>query len=111
MAIFERTREIGMLRALGMIDKEIIRLFVTETALIGFLGALMGMALGILINCYMIYIGIDLTEILASANMKDIGYRLTGSFKAAWNWSTIIFSGIGAISWRQRLPIFLLKKQ
>lgn len=44
MAVVERTREIGTLRALGALPKEIVAQFVAEGALIGGLGAAIGMA-------------------------------------------------------------------
>lgn len=43
MAVVERTREIGTLRALGALPKEIIAQFVREGVVIGCLGALIGM--------------------------------------------------------------------
>jgi putative ABC transport system permease protein len=93
MAVFERTKEIGMLRALGMKDADVLKLFLIESGLIGLIGSLIGIALGILINFYMVYYGIDYTEIMKQANMKDIGYRVVGIYKSAWNWGTIIASG------------------
>jgi len=46
MAVFERTREIGMLSAMGMKQAEIKILFVLEGALIGMMGSLFGCVLG-----------------------------------------------------------------
>jgi ABC-type lipoprotein release transport system permease subunit len=94
MAVYERTKEIGMLRALGMKDIDVIRLFLYEAGLIGLIGSLFGIFLGILLNIYMVKYGIDYTEILEQANMKDVGYRVVGIYKSAWNWNTIMISGI-----------------
>ena len=46
MAILERTREIGVLRACGATRRTIRRLFTTEAAVLGFLGGCLGVAGG-----------------------------------------------------------------
>jgi putative ABC transport system permease protein len=46
MSIAERTREIGIKRAIGGSRAPIVPEFVTESALIGFLGRAIGLALG-----------------------------------------------------------------
>jgi putative ABC transport system permease protein len=46
MIMFERTREIGTMRALGMQRYGVKRLFLFEAALLGIFGALVGMAAG-----------------------------------------------------------------
>jgi ABC-type lipoprotein release transport system permease subunit len=47
MATFERTREFGMLLALGASPGRVIRLVVTESLVLGLLGALIGSGIGI----------------------------------------------------------------
>jgi putative ABC transport system permease protein len=46
MSVTERFREIGTMKCLGALDGFIVRLFLIETALLGFLGSLVGIALG-----------------------------------------------------------------
>ena len=46
MSIAERTREIGIKRAIGASRARIVREFVTESAFIGFIGGAIGLALG-----------------------------------------------------------------
>ncbi|HME12398.1 MAG TPA: FtsX-like permease family protein [Candidatus Acidoferrum sp.] len=46
MAILERRREIGVLKALGATDRDVKRLFFAEAAAMGFFGGLFGVALG-----------------------------------------------------------------
>jgi hypothetical protein len=50
MAVLERTKEMGMMRALGMTDSQLIISYIVEAGLIGFIGSLAGVALGCLIN-------------------------------------------------------------
>ena len=53
MMVNSKVREIGILRALGMTDKEIIMLFVIIGAIIGIVGALIGAVGGILLTTYL----------------------------------------------------------
>jgi putative ABC transport system permease protein len=46
MAVSERTREIGIRKAIGATRAAIMRQFIAEAALIGLLGGLLGLALG-----------------------------------------------------------------
>jgi putative ABC transport system permease protein len=49
MSVAERTREIGIKRAIGAARRRIIRELVLESGLIGFVGGLIGLALGALV--------------------------------------------------------------
>jgi len=53
MAVLERTREIGMLAALGMKKWEIMKLFIFEGGFIGVIGSLAGCILGGLVGWYL----------------------------------------------------------
>jgi len=50
MAILERRREIGVLKALGAADRDVRRLFFAEAAVMGLLGGISGVLLGWLIE-------------------------------------------------------------
>lgn len=50
MSILERTREIGIMKAIGGSEKEIRMIFFTEAATIGFIGAMLGLVLGWLVT-------------------------------------------------------------
>lgn len=47
--VIERTREIGMLRAIGMLKSQIIQMILAEAALMGLVGGLLGLGFGILL--------------------------------------------------------------
>jgi putative ABC transport system permease protein len=49
MTIMERTKEIGILRALGFSQKDVAKIFLMESTLIGVIGGLLGMVLGSLL--------------------------------------------------------------
>lgn len=46
MAILERTREIGLMKAVGATHRDVMGIFVVEAAIIGFLGGLGGLLVG-----------------------------------------------------------------
>jgi putative ABC transport system permease protein len=71
MSSFERTREIGMLMAMGLRGGGIRRLFVTEGALIGLLGGGVGTLLAVVLTAYFATNGIDFTALYGDV---DIGY-------------------------------------
>ena len=59
MAVFERTREMGVLAALGMKGRQVTGLFLLEGTLIGALGALLGCLLGGALIAWLSKFGID----------------------------------------------------
>jgi ABC-type lipoprotein release transport system permease subunit len=93
MSVFERMKEIGMMRALGMRDSEVLLSFVFEGAAIGLFGAIFGSILGVGLNIHLIYHGISLE---AYSNM-DIGYRVADVMKGVWNIGSMIFAFIFSI--------------
>ncbi len=52
MSVFERTREIGILAAIGMKGRQIMAIFLAESSLLAIGGILMGLALGGLVVAY-----------------------------------------------------------
>jgi putative ABC transport system permease protein len=62
MAIYERTREIGLLGAMGLKPRQIATTFILEGALIGFVGVLMGIALGLVTNLSLMRVGMDYSQ-------------------------------------------------
>src|SRR5258706_4670440 len=57
MAVFERTREIGILMAIGMKGRRIMAMFLTESALLAVGGILIGLVLGGLAVAYFTTVG------------------------------------------------------
>ncbi len=50
MAIYERTREIGLMKALGATHRDVMLVFLTEAGAIGLLGGGLGVAVGLGVN-------------------------------------------------------------
>lgn len=49
ISLLERTREIGIMKAIGVDDTTVKKLFLAEAGLIGFLGGLAGISLGVMV--------------------------------------------------------------
>ena len=94
MSVYERVREIGMLRALGMRRREIRLAFLIEAGGIGLIGASVGVLVGVLLNIPLVNIGIDYSALMRDA---DMGYRITGIMRGLWSVPTILtafFTGV-----------------
>jgi ABC-type lipoprotein release transport system permease subunit len=59
MAVYERTREIGVLGAMGMKANQIALLFILEGTIIGLVGATAGIVLGLALNGMLMRVGMD----------------------------------------------------
>ncbi|MFZ2412571.1 MAG: ABC transporter permease [Candidatus Methanoperedens sp.] len=57
MSVMERTRQIGLLKALGATDNEVMKLFLMESGLFGFVGGVLGIISGILISVIISAVG------------------------------------------------------
>ena len=95
LAILERTREIGMMRAMGMTDRQMIMTYMLEAGFLGFMGSVLGIILGCIINYPVVKYGIDFTS-MSDALSDGIGFRTTAVFRSVWNVPVIIGSGIAA---------------
>jgi ABC-type lipoprotein release transport system permease subunit len=76
MAVFERTREIGIIGALGLKPREITLLFLTEGVLIGLMGAVFGAILGTAINGILGITGLNYSQF---ANLTEYTALISGS--------------------------------
>lgn len=76
MAVFERTREIGVIGALGLKPREITFLFLLEGVLIGVMGAVIGAAIGTLINGILGVYGLNYSQF---ADLTEYTALISGS--------------------------------
>jgi putative ABC transport system permease protein len=58
MSVMERTRQIGLLKALGATDNEVMRLFLIESGLFGLFGGIIGIIFGILVSVIVSAVGL-----------------------------------------------------
>jgi putative ABC transport system permease protein len=66
MAVLERRKEIGILKAMGMPPREILWLFLLEGTMLGLLGSLAGVVLGMALNLVFARVGMDFSGAMAS---------------------------------------------
>jgi len=59
MAVYERTREIGVLGALGLKPRQVSLLFILEGTMIGLVGVAAGIVLGLIVNGILRQVGLD----------------------------------------------------
>jgi len=62
MAVYERTREIGLLGAMGLKPRQIATTFILEGALIGFVGVIAGIVFGLITNLSLMQVGMDYSQ-------------------------------------------------
>ena len=82
MAAYERTRELGMLMAMGLRGTGIRRLFLTEGALTGLLGGAIGTVIAVGLIAWLASVGIDFSALYGD---MDIGYPVKDSIYPAMN--------------------------
>jgi ABC-type lipoprotein release transport system permease subunit len=73
MAVFERTRELGMLKAIGMSGARILWLVLVETTLLVLAASFVGVGLGLLLDLYMMVYGFDLSSITGGISIGGMG--------------------------------------
>ena len=81
MAVYERTREIGLLGAMGLKPRQISLLFILEGTMMGLVGVVAGVALGLVINGVLRQVGLDYT---AYANITSYMALVNGRVYPSW---------------------------
>jgi putative ABC transport system permease protein len=84
LAALERMEEIGMMKAMGLQNKEIIYTFVLESTGIGILGGLVGALLGVIGVGTLVKYGIDF-DAWAGMEMASFGLSVIGKTYGVWN--------------------------
>jgi ABC-type lipoprotein release transport system permease subunit len=105
LAILERTRETGMMRALGMTEKQMVVIYMLEAGFLGFIGSVLGIIVGCIINYPVVKYGFDFSS-MAETLSDGIGFRTTGLFRSVWDIPLIIGSGIAATLFSSLMAFF-----
>ncbi|MGM0601491.1 MAG: ABC transporter permease [Candidatus Rifleibacteriota bacterium] len=88
MSVLERTREFGLLRALGFSATRIKRLIGVEALLTGMVGCAAGLAAGICVSFYSWYYGLDFSSMFGSQEVA--GMLFEPVIHSAWSWQYMI---------------------
>jgi len=87
MAVYERTREIGVLGALGFKPRQISLLFVLEGTLIGLVGVAAGILMGLAFNGMLMSVGLDYTQF---SGMTSYTALITGKVYPSWGMEKLL---------------------
>ncbi len=97
LSALERVEEIGMMKAMGLKESEIVKVFLLESAGVGVAGGLFGLFLGSLATVFLSNIGVDLQVLYGDATLA-MGIPIIGRVYGTWNLdSYIIFFVFGLI--------------
>ena len=83
MTVFERTREFGMLMAIGMRSRSIMALLQTEALLLSSLGCAIGVAVGVPLVLWVSRIGIPVGDASAAMQVFHLADRLYPALNAS----------------------------
>jgi len=83
MSVYERIREIGVLRAHGLKPAELTYLFTYESFITGIIGSVLGVIIGCFVNLMLVRYGIPLDRL--SGNMDISGFPVWGTIYGVWN--------------------------
>ncbi len=95
MAVFERSREIGLVSALGMSPLIIVSSILLESLFLGVLGLIGGFGLGAWGMSYLTTQGLDLSRWMGELSM--LGTRMDPVLKASWGWDYVLWSALGLL--------------
>jgi len=96
MAVFERTREIGVMRAIGMGRGRVVRMVVVESAFVTLLGLALGVVLGLL-GLWALRDGIDISRWAASIGAYGVETVIKPAFRVRDLFNPVVIGGITAL--------------
>ncbi len=81
MAVYERTREIGVLGAMGLKPRQISLLFILEGTMIGLVGIAVGIVFGLVLNGALMSVGLDFGSMSQAASYMAL---ISGKVYPTW---------------------------
>ncbi len=76
MSVHEKTREIGTLKALGMSEKEIGKIFSYEGLILGIFGSIFGIILALPLNFFLYKVGMNIAAMIGYDMVAEFGLPL-----------------------------------
>ncbi len=92
MSVFERTREMGILAALGMKGRQIMGMYLLESATLGAIGVVLGVVLGSLGVYYLATVGVSYGEL--AAEYSSTAFVIAGTIYARFQWADTVVLAI-----------------
>ncbi|MBW1880182.1 MAG: ABC transporter permease [Deltaproteobacteria bacterium] len=75
MSVFERTKELGVIRSLGLTPWQLVKLVFWETAALTCVAVLAGVPLGLALDAYLIFHGLDLTSVMEGTSVVGVTWN------------------------------------
>ncbi len=97
MSVMERTREIGVLKALGMGPGRVVAEVIMETALLGILSVAFGLAFGLAANHYATVHGLDITAVTSAGSLAVDGVAITGTLYSKLYPLPVVLTSVGVV--------------
>lgn len=94
MSIMERTRELGLLRAMGLDRRRIGWLITCEAMLLGILGSLIGLFFTILLSFYSWHYGLDFSAMFGEAEVAGMLFDMRINSTWEWKWMFGLAAGM-----------------
>ncbi len=94
MSVLERTRQIGVLKALGATNLEVMELFIIESGLLGFVGGVLGIFLALILSDLIASLGLRLTGIAMGQPLRIIVDPSLAAFALIFSMVVGMLSGI-----------------
>lgn len=94
MSVFERTREMGILAALGMKGRQVMAMFLLEAGMLAVAGIVVGLALGALGVLYLSTVGYNIGS---SADMAGSAYVMSSTIYARFSPSSMAALSVAAL--------------
>jgi len=91
MAVYERTREIGILGAIGLYPRQISQIFILEGFMMGLVGVAAGIGLGLLINGIIMRVGLDYSSF---SNVTSYMALIEGRIYPSWGIDKLLWRGL-----------------
>lgn len=97
LSALERMEELGMMKALGMHQREIVYTFMGEAAGIGIIGGIMGLIMGAVGLWIFNLNGLDMAAMTGGGDVT-YGFPLSGTIYVGWEVSSFVFVFVYGVS-------------
>lgn len=99
MSVFERTRELGVMKAVGMRPRQIVGLVLAESVLLGGLACTAGLMMGGVIDWYLITHGMDFSVDGKALDFMGVAFEpvIRGEFRLGRVWLTVGLVGVVSV--------------